>query len=210
MATETTTLSHKLPDGMTRKVLVLNADYMPISITPLHVISTKRAITRVYNGTATVVDTYDQTVKTKNPKYRLAYPSVIARTEFLNRARLTVGTANHNLYYRDMCKCAYCNVPLVLGISPEEDHYSAFTVDHVIPQSKGGTDAWENIVSCCPACNTLKGNQMPTGRWKPNVKLYAPSYGRILHNRRHFPITVHHESWIPWLGEWHAEIRIKE
>ncbi len=47
-------------------------------------------------------------------------------------------------------KCAYCN--------SEED----LTLDHVIPQSKGGLDTTRNVVCCCKSCNQSKGHE----HWK--------------------------------------------
>lgn len=43
-------------------------------------------------------------------------------------------------------KCAYCG--------SEEN----LTLDHVIPQSKGGVDTLENVVCCCHSCNHSKGH----------------------------------------------------
>lgn len=43
-------------------------------------------------------------------------------------------------------QCAYCG-------SSEE-----LTIDHVIPQSKGGMDFTKNVVCCCRSCNQLKGH----------------------------------------------------
>jgi HNH endonuclease len=35
------------------------------------------------------------------------------------------------------------------------------TRDHVIPVSRGGDNAWTNVVTACSACNTRKGNHLP-------------------------------------------------
>lgn len=43
--------------------------------------------------------------------------------------------------------CAYCGHPI---------DAATFTVDHVIPQSKGGTGRIENLLPCCHQCNQLK------------------------------------------------------
>lgn len=44
------------------------------------------------------------------------------------------------------CKCAYCD-------SPED-----LTLDHIIPQSKGGKDEKTNVVCACNNCNFSKGH----------------------------------------------------
>ena len=43
-------------------------------------------------------------------------------------------------------KCAYCK-------SEEK-----LTIDHVIPQSKGGTNMINNVVCCCESCNRSKAH----------------------------------------------------
>ena len=47
-------------------------------------------------------------------------------------------------------KCAYCG--------SEED----LTLDHILPQSKGGLDITRNVVCCCKSCNQSKGHD----HWK--------------------------------------------
>jgi 5-methylcytosine-specific restriction endonuclease McrA len=48
---------------------------------------------------------------------------------------------------RDQWSCFYCGQP-------------ATTVDHVIPIVRGGDPiAWENLVSCCAKCNSMKGSR---------------------------------------------------
>ena len=43
-------------------------------------------------------------------------------------------------------KCAYCG---------SEDN---LTIDHIVPQSKGGLDTTKNVVCCCHSCNQDKGH----------------------------------------------------
>jgi hypothetical protein len=43
-------------------------------------------------------------------------------------------------------KCAYCE---------SKDN---LTIDHIIPQSKGGLDITRNVVCCCKTCNHDKGH----------------------------------------------------
>ena len=41
-------------------------------------------------------------------------------------------------------------------LKPEEG-----SLDHVVPRSRGGADAWENLVWSSKAVNTKKGNRLP-------------------------------------------------
>ena len=47
-------------------------------------------------------------------------------------------------------KCAYCG---------SEDN---LTLDHIVPQCKGGMDVKTNVVTCCHSCNQSKGHD----HWK--------------------------------------------
>jgi 5-methylcytosine-specific restriction endonuclease McrA len=38
-----------------------------------------------------------------------------------------------------------------------------FSVDHVIPRSRGDTNALANLVGCCMNCNQRKADTMPAG-----------------------------------------------
>jgi 5-methylcytosine-specific restriction endonuclease McrA len=49
-------------------------------------------------------------------------------------------------------KCAYCG--------SEEN----LTIDHVLPQSRGGKDVTENMICCCHSCNQSKGHT-PWEEW---------------------------------------------
>jgi 5-methylcytosine-specific restriction endonuclease McrA len=53
---------------------------------------------------------------------------------------------------RDGYTCQYCGLPLPAG---------RLTIDHVLPQSRGGAWAWANLVAACAACNTAKANRTP-------------------------------------------------
>lgn len=49
---------------------------------------------------------------------------------------------------RDGRHCAYCG-----GFGE--------TIDHVIPQSRGGLDTWDNLVCACQRCNNRKADRTP-------------------------------------------------
>jgi 5-methylcytosine-specific restriction endonuclease McrA len=54
---------------------------------------------------------------------------------------------------RDGGRCAYCG--------DEGSRHNKLGVDHIIPMSRGGKDAMENLVSCCSLCNREKNDRTP-------------------------------------------------
>lgn len=180
------------------RTLVLNANYIPISIFPLHTIPAEDAVTRVFNGTCHVVEEYDKIIKTANLKYQIKWPSVIARNKIAYREPI-IALKKDYLYYRDHAVCAYCSEELVL---------SKATIDHVLPKIKGGKHEWGNTVLSCPKCNHTKSDSLPVGRWKPSKKPYIPKYWELVNLRKEFPINVGHESWENYLGGWKAPVII--
>ncbi len=49
--------------------------------------------------------------------------------------------------------CEYCH-------TSEQWQYVPFTVDHIIPLSKGGVNALENLALACFHCNRRKSNRL--------------------------------------------------
>lgn len=187
------------------QTLVLNADYQPIYKSgqkfPWMTIQAEDAITRVFNNTCHVVSEYPILIKT--PNHIIKWPSVIAKNKWDNIIP-RVALQHENLYYRDHGVCAYCGIGLTLA----QQKNNSITKDHVIPRDRGGEDIWENVVAACPRCNHTKGRSLPVGKWAPRVIPFAPSYWQILEARKKFPISVQHESWIDYIGDWTGGITI--
>jgi len=55
------------------------------------------------------------------------------------------------IYLRDGLSCTYC------GASVEDG--AQMTLDHVKPDSKGGSNDATNLVTCCSRCNSARGNR---------------------------------------------------
>lgn len=60
--------------------------------------------------------------------------------------------SNRELFLRDAHMCLYCGKSF-----PE----SLLTRDHLRPLSRGGKDAWKNVVTACRSCNHAKGARTP-------------------------------------------------
>jgi len=140
------------------KCLLLNADYMPLSI-----IDWQKAIVwmiRYANNNKygiEILDFYknDYILCTNNKKQPI--PSVAKTQRFFNIKNSNVTFSRKNIFLRDNYTCQYCN---------EKFDHRRLTYDHVIPKSKwnydiGSPTVWTNIVTACVRCNLKKGNRTP-------------------------------------------------
>jgi 5-methylcytosine-specific restriction endonuclease McrA len=127
--------------------LVLNATYEPINI-----ITWKRALNMLYQGKVEVLAEYDREVRSIS--FTIKMPSVLRLLKCVKiRKNLRhVKFCRANIYARDHNTCQYCG---------KKHRTEDLTFDHVNPIVKGGGKTWENIVTCCFACNHRKGGRTP-------------------------------------------------
>ena len=172
-------------------VLVLNADYRPLSYYPLSLWSWQDAIKAIFLERVNVLSEYEQTVR--SPSFQMRLPSVISLKTYIAPARHPAFT-RFNVFLRDRFTCQYCGI--------DED----LTFDHVIPRSRGGQTTWENVVTACSACNVRKGGKLPrTCGMIPAQTPFAPSMNDLHRNGRFFPPNYLHESWHDYLY-WDVEL----
>jgi 5-methylcytosine-specific restriction endonuclease McrA len=129
---------------MKRPVLVLNAYYEPISITPA-----QNAMKLLVKGVADITET-DPSERFVHINFKL--PSVVRLAQYKRIPYRHVMPHRHNIILRDGNTCQYC--------------YQVFpsiqlTMDHVIPRAHGGRSTWENLVAACQPCNGLKADRTP-------------------------------------------------
>jgi 5-methylcytosine-specific restriction endonuclease McrA len=171
------------------RTLVLNANYMPVSVFPkLYTIPAEEAIHRVLGGSCVVIHNYARPILTPS-RDDLMWPSIIVNNNtksFSKEVKLKKST----LYYRDHALCSYCN---------KEISASDVTYDHVIPRKKGGHHGWDNVVLSCSACNSHKGHSDPVGKWKPRRKPYVPSFYELIEIRKKFPLVIYDSEWAKFL-----------
>jgi hypothetical protein len=65
-------------------------------------------------------------------------------------------------------ECAYCG-------SKEN-----LTLDHIIPQSKGGLDVTKNVLCCCHSCNQSKGH-IPWKEWYDRQEFYSEERNIVIY-----------------------------
>ncbi|MCS6953305.1 MAG: HNH endonuclease [Bryobacteraceae bacterium] len=169
-------------DRLRRPVLVLNASYEPI-----HICAARRAIVLLLKGVAAAEELSHVVV---HSAWRaMPLPSVIRLLEYRRIPHQTRPLSRKNILMRDRYTCQYCGRTL-----PS----SELTLDHVIPRSRGGETAWENLVTCCHDCNNRKGNRTPEEAGMKLTRLPRPF---TLHTSRHIMRQLAHadERWKKYL-----------
>jgi len=166
-------------------VLILNRSWLAVHIAPA-----RRALTLLYVGAARAVHPHDFVLHdfedwvelsqdglggpyVHTPRFRIRVPEVIVLRHFNDFLRHEVRFSRHNIFERDDNICQYCGRRL-----PK----TQLTIDHVVPQSRGGGDAWDNLVLACLSCNVKKGNKTPEEAGmpllrKPGKPSWMPHFG---------------------------------
>ncbi len=160
------------------RALILNATYEPLTI-----VSARRAVVLVLRQKAVVLEETGTTWRSERSAFPL--PSVIRLTTYVKvpYAR-RVALNRRAVFTRDNHACQYCGS-------------GAENLDHVMPKSRGGPHAWENVVAACKRCNLRKGNQTPIEAGMPlRSNPQAPRrHGWVLVNLNAPP----HPSWKQYL-----------
>ena len=175
-------------------VLVLNADFRPLSYYPLSLISWQDAIKAVFLDRVNILAHYDRSVSSINKEWQL--PSVIALKEYYSPKGRPAFT-RFNVFLRDNFTCQYTG---------KKYPPSELTFDHVIPRSRGGKTSWENIVTASRDANMRKGSKMPheCGMF-PMRKPEQPTTFELQESGRKFPPRFLHETWRDYLY-WDSEL----
>ncbi len=134
------------------RTLVLDSTYFPVRI-----VSWQKAMILLFTGRAEMVTQYKER-KIMGVTENFTLPKIL-RLFSRHKSEKKVRFSRHNVFWRDAFTCQYCHV---------KHSTSQLTIDHVLPQSRGGKTSWENVVSACSPCNTRKGNKLPH---EANMKL---------------------------------------
>lgn len=191
---------------LVRPTLVLNRNWQPVGVATV-----AKALTKVWNETARIVDPADyQQYSWENwaelrpgdgdlfiqtNRFQLRVPEVVTLTKYDRLPASAVTFSRRNVFKRDKFMCQYC------GTQPGSEE---LTIDHVLPRAQGGTSTWANCVLACIDCNSRKADRTPEQarmplrstpvrpKWKP---VYASRGIRI-------------ESWSLFISEsyWNVEL----
>jgi 5-methylcytosine-specific restriction endonuclease McrA len=132
------------------RCLALNASYEPLTMVPV-----RRALRLVIDGKAVIVEAEGDRVRSE--RLEMPRPAVIRLVKFVHvPRRFRRQVTNTFLFARDDYRCQFCG-----RTQHELKHRECLTRDHLVPLSRGGTNAWTNVLTACSSCNTRKGNMLP-------------------------------------------------
>ena len=132
------------------RCLALNASYEPLTMVPV-----RRALRLVIDGKAVIVEAEGDRVKSE--RLELPRPAVIRLVKFVHvPRRFRRQVTNTFLFARDDYRCQFCG-----RTQADLKARECLTRDHLVPLSRGGSNAWNNVLTACSSCNTRKGNLLP-------------------------------------------------
>ena len=179
------------------KVLVLNKSWQAV-----RVIDVEQALTDMYRGTMTALDTTspsslrpvtwaewislpvaheEHCVRTARGKIKL--PTVVALCTYAKLHKKRPKLCAKAIRERDGNKCQYTGKVL----KPGEGN-----LDHVVPSSRGGPDSWENLVWSCQEVNSRKGNKL---NHEVGLKLLRTPKAPLLAPADTIPVPYNRPEW---------------
>jgi 5-methylcytosine-specific restriction endonuclease McrA len=170
--------------------LVLDTQGYPIAF-----VSWQRAVNLQWQDRAVVVAEDAQRIL-RSPSFEMGLPRVIKlRNHISRKLRLKVPMTRRNIAIRDHSSCQYCGVLL---------ETSDYSIDHVVPRSRGGQSVWANLVLACVHCNRRKSDRLPhevglTLRQKPVApNQFDPRFNFRLHIKVLRPEWSDYKAYIYW------------
>ena len=167
------------------RVLVLDVGYQTIDIVPW-----QRAMVLQMMMKVDVISYYDGPwALSAEEAY---YVPAVVRTRSYNRHQShktpLISLHRKNIFIRDGFRCQYCGKGENL------------TVDHVVPASKGGPWAWENLATACAKCNNKKGDKtLSQSGMRLRTTPAAPTVANMCMYTRHGRFVNPPEEWVPYI-----------
>ncbi len=133
------------------RVLLLNADYRALGVLPIH-----RAVNLLMGDRAYAASEEDIARRLKTPSIVFEVPAVLVLKRYVNVPHRNKKWSRRGVLERDNYTCIFC----------EKNAYNdnidklEFTIDHILPKSRGGKSTWTNTASACYTCNHIKGDKL--------------------------------------------------
>lgn len=148
-----------------RAVLLLNASYAPLGT-----VTIRDAVDMLMRGVVDAVDGVAARLRTPHTVFEV--PSVIRLRYYVNVPHRTATWSRRAILSRDDYTCIYCGVTVGDRRKGKILSRADFTVEHLVPSSRGGGNTWSNTACACYWCNHRKANRTPHEagmqlRWEP-------------------------------------------
>ncbi len=148
-----------------RAVLLLNASYVPLGT-----VTIRDAVDLLMRGVVDAVDGVAARLRT--PRTVFEVPSVIRLRYYVNVPHKTATWSRRAVLSRDDYTCIYCGVTVGDRHRGNILSRADFTVEHLVPSSRGGGSTWSNTACACYRCNHRKADRTPHEagmrlRWEP-------------------------------------------
>lgn len=165
------------------RVLLLNSTYQPISF-----VSERKALKLFVKGKIEVLSEWeDKYIRWTNGKMQM--PAIIRLKYYVRWIPRKTRFNRSGVFRRDRNVCQYCGKTFKLV---------DLTIDHIVPQSKGGKSNWHNCVSCCFPCNNKKSNRTPEEAHMP--LLSKPTIPGANLGSEIYHMSSIHPDWMMYLG----------
>ncbi len=135
-------------------VLLLNASYEPLAIIPQ-----RRALSLMLRERVDAAT--DEMLRLAGVTDSLEIPTVVRLRRYIRVPQRGVGWTRRGVLMRDNYRCIYCQISAGEQQRGKAIRRNDFTIDHLIPRSRGGKNTWSNTACACSACNQRKGNRTP-------------------------------------------------
>ena len=141
------------------RCIVLNGDF-----TFLNTVSWRRGLRLYLTGKSEVLKYSDKAIKCADGS-QMPIPLVIRLIKVIRMIyKNRVPYSKRNVLVRDRHTCVYCGAREQL------------TIDHMVPESRGGETSFENCVAACQPCNNKKSNRTPSeAKMFPSRRPYTPT-----------------------------------
>lgn len=146
-------------------ILLLNASYEPLAVIPA-----RRALSLLLRERVDAVT--EELVNISMLTSELTIPTVLRLRRYVRAPRRGVRWSRRGVLRRDNFQCIYCGIRAGDMLGSQVIVRTDFTIDHIIPKSRGGRNTWSNTACACPKCNQRKGDRTPHEaampmRWEP-------------------------------------------
>jgi len=152
---------------MTTGVLLLNVTYEPLRVIPV-----RRAVGLLMRDVAEGVEGIAARLRTPSTVFEV--PSVLRLLYYVRVPRRGAVWSRRGVLARDGHTCVYCGARVGERRHSRVLTRADFTMDHLIPRSRGGGNTWGNTACACRWCNHRKANRTPHEagmrlRWEPKT-----------------------------------------